>query len=282
MCSSPLIVFVASSGPTLTAPNLSFSGPPNQDTVFQMGPHEGREEDNHHFCPSGFYSLEAAQDTVVFPGCKCTLLAHVRFFIHQSPQVLLHRAALCSSPNVWDCINPSSTHLVEPHQVQVGPLLKFVQFPLDGIPSFCSISLVSSASLLRMSMILLPISLIKKLNLHLIGLSAEAWGTAQLAYSKHESAWWSQEIAASFSYQHRAPTVGCGHVMSTLPDNASKCLSFLSGWRLRIWEVWTALYEGFEPKIFMPVVMSGEDSHSTDHCFSQFSSAEIQLVAKLE
>lgn len=33
-------------------------------------------------------SLDTAQDAIL------TLLAHVQFFIHQSPQVLLHRAAL--------------------------------------------------------------------------------------------------------------------------------------------------------------------------------------------
>ena len=60
-----------------------------------MGPHEDRVEGNNHFpCPAGHPSSDAAQDTAGFLGCKCTLLAHVQLFVPQSPQFLLHRAAL--------------------------------------------------------------------------------------------------------------------------------------------------------------------------------------------
>ncbi|CAN0123198.1 unnamed protein product, partial [Bubo scandiacus] len=81
--------------------------------------------------------------TVGFLDCKCTLAAHVQFFIHQYPQVLLHRAAL--SPFIPQPIlipGVALTHvqdfalgLVEPHEVHRGPPLELVQVPLDDIPS---------------------------------------------------------------------------------------------------------------------------------------------------
>ncbi|KAK4815471.1 hypothetical protein QYF61_002930 [Mycteria americana] len=97
----------------------------------------------------GLFSLEKRrlerdpQDTVGFLGCKHTLLAHVQFFIHHYPQVLLRRAAL--NPFVPQSVliqGIALTHvqdvalgLVELHEVCTGPLLKPVKVPLDGIPS---------------------------------------------------------------------------------------------------------------------------------------------------
>ena len=47
-------------------------------------------------------SSDGAQDTICFLCCKNTLLAYVKFFIHQDPQVLLCRATLkdCSFQSV--------------------------------------------------------------------------------------------------------------------------------------------------------------------------------------
>jgi len=42
--------------------------------------------------PAGHAALDAAQDTVGFPGCQGTLPAHGELLIHQYPQVLLLRA----------------------------------------------------------------------------------------------------------------------------------------------------------------------------------------------
>lgn len=78
-----------------------------------------------------------------FLGCKCTLPAHVSFFIHEDPQVLIHRAALksihppaCTDPG--DCSNPDArpgaVALVELHEVPLDSLLKSVKLPLDGVP----------------------------------------------------------------------------------------------------------------------------------------------------
>jgi len=44
--------------------------------------------------PASHAAFDAAQDTVGLLGCERTLLAHVKLFIHQYPQVLLDRATL--------------------------------------------------------------------------------------------------------------------------------------------------------------------------------------------
>jgi len=69
-------------------------GAPGLYAVIQMGPHDGRRENNHFPCTAGPPSFDAAQDTVGLLGCKCILLVHVQVFVHQNPQVLLYRAAL--------------------------------------------------------------------------------------------------------------------------------------------------------------------------------------------
>ncbi|KAK4818015.1 hypothetical protein QYF61_004128 [Mycteria americana] len=68
---------------------------PELDAVLQVGSHQSRAEGQNHLPrPAGHAAFDAAQGTVGFLGCQCTLLAHVQLFIHQYPQVLLHRAAL--------------------------------------------------------------------------------------------------------------------------------------------------------------------------------------------
>ncbi|KAK4817028.1 hypothetical protein QYF61_026034 [Mycteria americana] len=83
------------------------------------------------------------QDTVGFLGCERTLLAHVQFFIHQYPQVLLFKAAL--NPFIPQPVLIAGVALIqvqhparglaELHKIQMGPLLDLVQVPLDGIQS---------------------------------------------------------------------------------------------------------------------------------------------------
>ncbi|CAM9952029.1 unnamed protein product, partial [Bubo scandiacus] len=68
---------------------------PELNTGLHVGSHKsGVEEENHLPRPAGDTSLDAAQDTVGFLGCECTLLAHTQFSIHYYSQVLLSRAAL--------------------------------------------------------------------------------------------------------------------------------------------------------------------------------------------
>ncbi|KAK4816491.1 hypothetical protein QYF61_017452, partial [Mycteria americana] len=83
------------------------------------------------------------QDAIGFLGCKLTLLAHTQFFVHQYTQVLLSRAPLnqfIPQPVLILGIAPTQVQelvlcLVELHEVCMGPLLKPVKVPLDGVPS---------------------------------------------------------------------------------------------------------------------------------------------------
>ena len=95
---------------------LLMLGTPVLNAELKVGPHKGRAKGDYHLpVPAGHTSSGGAQDTICFPSCKSTLLAHVKFVIHQDPQVLLCRAAL------KDCS------------------FKSVKVPLSGIPSFLEV-----------------------------------------------------------------------------------------------------------------------------------------------
>ena len=124
-------------------------GPPELDPGLQVGSHEsGVKGQNYLPRPAGHASLDADQDTVDLLACKHTLLAHIKLFIPQYPQVLLGRAALKPlTPLPVLVLRVALTQmqdhalgLVEPHDVHMGPLLELVQVPLDGIPSFWCVS----------------------------------------------------------------------------------------------------------------------------------------------
>jgi len=69
-----------------------------------MGPHKGRVgRDNHLPVPAGHPSSDTAQDPAGLPGCKHTLLAHVKFFSRKSSAMLLARGSspsLCTHPGL--------------------------------------------------------------------------------------------------------------------------------------------------------------------------------------
>jgi len=100
------------------------------------------EGHNHLPPPAGHVSFGAAQDVVGFLGCKHTLLGHVALLVNQHPQVLLARAALnpCFTQPVFVLglalihVQDLALGLVKLPEVRMGPLLKSVQVPLDGIP----------------------------------------------------------------------------------------------------------------------------------------------------
>jgi len=74
---------------------LLMFGAPELDAGLQVGSQESRVKGQNPLRrPAGRAALDAAQDTVGFLGCRCTLLAHVELLIHQYPQILLLRAAL--------------------------------------------------------------------------------------------------------------------------------------------------------------------------------------------
>ena len=76
-------------------------------------------------------------------GCERTLPGHAELLVNQHPQALLLRAAL--NPFILhpllvlgiapSCVQDLALGLVELPEVLMGPPLKPVQVPLDGIPS---------------------------------------------------------------------------------------------------------------------------------------------------
>jgi len=117
---------------------------PDLDAVLQMAPHEGWVEwDNPLPDPAGHPSADGAQDTIGLLSCKSTLLADLKSFIHQDPQVL-HRATLkgffSQSVNISG-VTPThvqnlALRYAEPHEIHTGPPLEFVEVPLYGFTSF--------------------------------------------------------------------------------------------------------------------------------------------------
>ena len=67
------------------------------DAVLQLRPQEARIDKDNHLPHSAGHPSDETQDTIDFSDCKCTLLAHVPFFISHNPCVLLSRATLKDS-----------------------------------------------------------------------------------------------------------------------------------------------------------------------------------------
>jgi len=109
---------------------LLMLGAPEVDAGLQVGSHKsGVKGQNPLPQPAGHASVDAAQDTVCFLGCKCTLPAHGELLIHPYPQVLLRSAALeplSTEPVLVFGITPTHVQdlalgLVELHEVHAGP-----------------------------------------------------------------------------------------------------------------------------------------------------------------
>ncbi|KAK4822567.1 LOW QUALITY PROTEIN: hypothetical protein QYF61_016136 [Mycteria americana] len=94
-----------------------------------------------HFCGPPLDLLQQVHVCLVLRTPE--LDAVLQLFIHQYPQVLLHRAALnplIPQPVLILGVAPTQVQdlalgLIEPHEVHTGPLLQLVQVPLNGIPS---------------------------------------------------------------------------------------------------------------------------------------------------
>lgn len=114
---------------------------PDLDTAWQMGPCEGKaEEDNHLPCPVVHPSFNAAHSTVVFLGYKCTLSVHVEIFHPptlscSSPQGCSQSTHCTASGIVLAQVQDLTLGLVELQEVHTGPPLKAVRFSLDDTPS---------------------------------------------------------------------------------------------------------------------------------------------------
>ncbi|RMC06606.1 hypothetical protein DUI87_16043 [Hirundo rustica rustica] len=121
-------------------------GTPEMDAALLVGSHQCRVEGQNHLPECTFQPpLDAAQDKFGFLGSRWAWLGHVQALIHQHPQVLLLGATLHlfiptqpvlilgdALTQVWHLV----LGLVKSHEIPMGPLLKPVQIPLDGILSF--------------------------------------------------------------------------------------------------------------------------------------------------
>lgn len=79
---------------------LSVLGTPGLDAVLQVQSHEGGAEGQNPLSSAVPTALDAAQGTIGFVGCKCTLPGHAELLISHHPQVLLLRAAIFPSQPV--------------------------------------------------------------------------------------------------------------------------------------------------------------------------------------
>ncbi|KAK4810045.1 hypothetical protein QYF61_005108 [Mycteria americana] len=83
------------------------------------------------------------EDAVGFLGHLGTLLAHVQPVVNKHPQVLFHRAALqplfpkpvALHGVVVTQVQDLALSLVEPHTIDLGPLIQPVQIPLQSLPT---------------------------------------------------------------------------------------------------------------------------------------------------
>lgn len=114
-------------------------GVPELNTLLQVRSHEIGTEKKHLSQLANYTSFSAGQDMVDFLGCKCTLPAHVKLFVHWyllSPS--LHGCSLfpCHAAYiyVWDCSNPHAFGLAETRVAHLSLHLEPVKIPLDGIP----------------------------------------------------------------------------------------------------------------------------------------------------
>lgn len=93
MSSTPLSIFVAPLDLVQWDYIYLVLSTPELDAVSHMRSHQSRAEgQNQSSWPAG-HAFDAAQDTVVFLGWKCTLLGHVEFFVNQQLHIILLRAA---------------------------------------------------------------------------------------------------------------------------------------------------------------------------------------------
>ncbi|KAK4820046.1 hypothetical protein QYF61_017892 [Mycteria americana] len=108
---------------------------PKLNTVFEVQPHQCRVQGQDHFpSPAGHAIFDTSQDAIGFLGHLGTLLAHIQAAVNQHPQlVALHGIAVAQ-------VQDLALGLVEPHTVDLGPLIQPVQVPLQSLPTLKQIN----------------------------------------------------------------------------------------------------------------------------------------------
>ncbi|KAK4821782.1 hypothetical protein QYF61_002198 [Mycteria americana] len=124
-------------------------GGPKLNTVFEVRPHQCRVQGHNHFpSPAGHAIFDTGQDAIGLLGRLGTLLAHIQAAVNQHPQVLLCQAAfqpLLPKPVALHGVAVAQVQdlalgLVEPHTIDLGPLIQPVQVPLQSLPTLQQIN----------------------------------------------------------------------------------------------------------------------------------------------
>ncbi|KAK4810966.1 hypothetical protein QYF61_014438 [Mycteria americana] len=111
-------------------------GGPKVNTVFEVRPHQCQVQGHDHFpSPAGHAISDTSQDAIGLLGHLGTLLAHIQLAVNQHPQVLFCQAAfqpLFPKPValhgvVVAQVQDLALGLVEPHTIDLGPLIQPVQ-----------------------------------------------------------------------------------------------------------------------------------------------------------
>ncbi|KAJ7407639.1 hypothetical protein WISP_125504 [Willisornis vidua] len=119
---------------------------PNLDTALQMGSLDARAKGQNPLPqPAGHSAFDESQDADDILDYEHALPSHVQLFIHS--QILLCRDGLNDnfshsvliSGIVLTQVKHLALGLVDPHEIVMGPSIKFVQVLLDGILSFCCV-----------------------------------------------------------------------------------------------------------------------------------------------
>ncbi|KAK4821603.1 hypothetical protein QYF61_025180 [Mycteria americana] len=122
---------------------------PKLNTVFEVRPYQCRVQGDNHFpSPAGHAIFDTSQDAIGFLGHLGTLLAHIQVAVNQHPQVLLCWAAfqpLFPKPValhgvVVAQVQDLALGLVEPHTIDLGPLIQPVWVPLQSLPTLQQIN----------------------------------------------------------------------------------------------------------------------------------------------
>ncbi|KAK4818900.1 hypothetical protein QYF61_021585 [Mycteria americana] len=118
---------------------------PKLNTAFEVRPHQCRVQGHDH-CPSpaGHAIFDTSQDAIAFRGHLGTLLAHIQPAVNQHPQVLLCLAAfqlLFPKPVALHGVAVAQVQdlafsLVEPHTIDLGPLIQ----PVQNLPTLQQIN----------------------------------------------------------------------------------------------------------------------------------------------
>ncbi|KAK4816832.1 LOW QUALITY PROTEIN: hypothetical protein QYF61_023896 [Mycteria americana] len=116
---------------------------PTLNTAFEVRPHQCRVQGHDHFpSPAGHTISDTSQDAIGFLGHLGTLLAHIQVAVNKHPQVLLCWAAfqpLFPKPVALHGVAVAQVQdlalgPVEPHTIDLGPLIQPVQVPLQSLP----------------------------------------------------------------------------------------------------------------------------------------------------